>query len=140
MILVDANVLLYAVNTDAHHHERARAFLDESLSGGRTTAFAWIALLAFVRLVTKDGLFPDPLGIDDAMDRVDAWTGAPGAVILSPGPGHAGRVRALLRGVGSAGNLVNDSHLAALSIEHRCAVASFDNDFDRFEGVRRIEP
>lgn len=140
MILVDANVLIYAVNADAHHHERSRRFLDGSLSGDRTVAFAWIALLAFVRLVTKDGLFPVPLTVDQAMDRVDAWISAPGAVILSPRADHARRVRALLTEVGTAGNLVNDVHLATLALEHRADIVSFDLDFDRFDGVRRIEP
>ncbi|MCZ7628911.1 MAG: hypothetical protein M5U19_07515 [Microthrixaceae bacterium] len=76
MKLVDANVLLYAVNRDAVHHETARRWLDGSLSGDATVAFAWVALLAFVRLSTKVELFPAPLRIDGALDRVDAWISA----------------------------------------------------------------
>lgn len=72
MKLVDANVLLYAVNEDAAHHEVARGWLDRALSGQATVAFAWIALLAFVRLSTKTGLFPNPLSAAQAMDRVEA--------------------------------------------------------------------
>ena len=70
MNLVDANVLLYAVNSDAPHHERARRWLDEALSGADTVAFAWIALLAFVRLSTRPDIFPNPLTLEDAMDQV----------------------------------------------------------------------
>jgi uncharacterized protein len=133
--LVDANILLYAVNADAAHHDRSRRWLDGALSGADTVAFAWIALLAFVRLSTKVGLFPAPLSVEAAMDRVDAWIGAAPAVLLEPAPDHAQVVRRLLLDVSAGGNLVNDAHLAALAIEHRCDIVSFDNDFSRFPGV-----
>jgi toxin-antitoxin system PIN domain toxin len=133
--LVDANVLLYAVNTDAAQHERSVRWLDSTLSGADTVAFAWVAVLAFVRLSTKVGLFPAPLSVEQAMDRVDAWLGAAPAVVVEPTIDHPRIVRGLLRTLGSGGNLVNDAHLAALAIEHRCAVVSFDNDFGRFVGV-----
>lgn len=135
MKLVDANVLLYAVNTDAAHHETSRRWLDGALSGEATVAFSWIALLAFVRLATKAGLFPQPLTVDEALDRVDAWLDAPPAVVIEPSVDHARIVRDLLRQVGVGGNLVNDAHLAALALEHRCDLVSYDNDFGRFAGV-----
>lgn len=140
MQLVDANVLLYAVNRDARHHERSRRWLDEALSGGGTVAFSWVALLAFVRLTTKVGLFPAPLTIGEAMDRVDAWLGVPAAVVVEPTVEHLRILRGLLEAVGSGANLVNDAHLAALAVEHRGTIVSFDNDFDRFPGVRWQEP
>lgn len=135
MRLVDANVLLYAVNVDAEHHERSRRWLDAALSSRDTVAFAWIALLAFVRLATKPGLFPHPLTAEQAMDRVEAWLGAPPAVVVAPTIDHARILRGLLDDVGVGGNLVNDAHLAALALEHRCTIVSFDNDFSRFDGV-----
>lgn len=140
MKLVDANVLLYAVNRDAAHHESARGWLDRSLSGDATVAFAWVALLAFIRLSTKIGLFPAPLGVEEAMGRVDAWTAAGPAVIVEPTPDHGTILRRLLGQVGVGGNLVNDAHLAALAIEHRCTIVSYDNDFSRFDGVAWEQP
>lgn len=140
MKLPDANVLLYAVNVDAEHHERSRRWLDDALSGDETVGFAWIVVLAFVRLTTKIGLFDSPLTVDEAFDRVDAWLGAGPAVVVQPGPDHARQVRGLLGAVGVGGNLVNDAHLAALAVEHRAAVVSFDTDFDRFAGVERLVP
>lgn len=135
MRLVDANVLLYAVNVDARHHEESRRWLDGALSGSATVAFAWVALLAFVRLSTKVDLFPSPLSLDGAMDRVDAWLGAAPAVVVEPSVDHARLVRSLLRPLGVGGNLVNDAHLAALAIGHRCEIVSYDRDFSRFPGV-----
>lgn len=140
MNLVDANVLLYAVNTDAAHHERSRRWLDGALSGDDTVAFAWIALLAFVRLTTKAELFPSPLTVAQAMDRVEAWLGAPPAVVVEATPDHPRLVRSLLLPLGTGGNLVNDAHLGALAIEHRCGIVSFDADFARFPGVRWQPP
>ena len=136
MKLVDANVLVYAVNRDAERHALARRWLDGALSGQQTVAFAWVALLAFIRLATKTTLFPEPLTIDQAMDRVDAWLAAPPAVVLEPTIDHPRIVRDLMSPLGVGGNLVSDAHLAALAIEHRCTIVSFDHDFSRFGRVR----
>lgn len=140
MNLVDANVLLYAVNTDSRHHEPSRRWLDTALSGESTVGFAWMALLAFVRLATKQGLFPNPLDPDETLDQVEAWLGAAAAVVLEPTVDHPRIVRRLLGETGTGGNLVNDVHLAALALEHRCVIVSYDNDFDRFDGVKRLAP
>lgn len=140
MKLVDANVLLYAVNSDSRHHVAAKTWLDGALSGNATVGFTWVVLLAFTRLATKVGLFPQPLSVDEAMDRVDAWLSAPSAVVVEPGGDHSRLVRGLLVSVGVGGNLVNDAHLAALALEHRCSIVSFDNDFARFEDVTWEQP
>lgn len=140
MKLVDANVLLYAVNRDAPHHDESLRWLDQALSGADTVGFAWISLLAFVRLSTKVELFPHPLTIDQAMDRVDRWLDAGPSVVLEPTVDHGRIVRDLLRPIGTGGNLVSDAHLAAIAIEHRCVVVSYDHDFGRFAGVNWQSP
>ena len=140
MKLVDANVLLYAVNVDADRHEAPRRWLDTALSGGDTVGFAWVTLLAFLRIVTERGLFLSPLTTDAAVEIVEAWLAAAPAVVLEPGRRHPQLLRTLLDDTGGGGNLVSDAHLAALAIEHRCTIVSFDQDFDRFPGVERIAP
>lgn len=75
-----------------------------------------------------------------AVETVDAWLGAPWGVVLEPGVGHSRLARSLLPGVGSGGNLVNDAHLAALALEHRCTLVSYDRDFARFEGLSWTTP
>lgn len=136
MKVVDANVLLYAVNADSPRHEEARRWLDGSLSLGATVGFAWIALLAFVRLSTKSGIFSAPLSTSGALDRVEAWLGAPSAQVVEPTARHPALLREFLGTAGVGGNLVNDAHLAALAVEHRGSVVSYDSDFGRFPGVR----
>jgi toxin-antitoxin system PIN domain toxin len=140
MRIVDANVLLYAVNTDAEHHRASRDWLDGALSGTDAVGLAWVPLLAFVRLVTKHGLFPTPLTPNDAMTQVRDWCTAPGAQLVGPTPRHADVLSDLLARVGAGGNLVTDAHLAALAIEHRATIVTYDSDFGRFDGVRWGSP
>lgn len=76
MKVVDANVLLYAVNADTGHHEASRRWLDAALNGADTVGFTWLALTVFVRISTKVGLFPNPLSPGQAMAQVQAWLDA----------------------------------------------------------------
>ena len=140
MKLVDANVLLYAVNTDAPRHAESRRWLDDALNGSATVAMAWVALLAFVRLATKRSIFARPLDPREAIEQVKAWLAQPSAVVVEPTARHLDVVDQLLAPFGTGGNLVNDAHLAALAIEHRCVVVTFDRDFGRFDGVRTEMP
>jgi toxin-antitoxin system PIN domain toxin len=140
MRIVDANVLLYAVNSASEHHTVSKRWLDGALSGADTVGLAWVPLLAFVRLTTKHGLFPTPLAPADALQQVAEWCSAPGSVMVGPTPRHADVLSGLLARVGTGGNLVNDAHLAALALEHRAGIVSYDNDFGRFDGVRWDTP
>jgi toxin-antitoxin system PIN domain toxin len=138
--LVDANLLLYATDERSPRHEPARTWLESQLSGTETVAFTWAVLLAFVRLSTSARVFVKPLSPDRAFDVVDRWLDPPCVVIVSPGTRHVAIVRQLLRPLGTAGNLVNDAHLAALAIEHGAELNSCDADFSRFSGLRWVNP
>lgn len=136
MKIVDANVLLYAVNSASSQHEPSRSWLDDALSGHEPVGLPWVSTLAFLRLSTRSGLFPRPLDLDSALGRVDSWLSAPTSVVPEPTPRHADLLAGLLRGVGTGGNLVSDAHLAVLAIEHRATVVTWDRDFARFPDVR----
>jgi hypothetical protein len=138
--LPDANLLLYAYDSSSAHHERARRWLEEQLSGVETFAFAWVVLLAFVRLVSNPRVFESPLPIGDALGAVDAWLAAPCATVVHPGPRHLVVLRQLLEPVGTGGNLTSDAHLAALALEHDAELCSADADFSRFPGIRWSNP
>ncbi len=140
MQLVDANVLIYAVNERSAQHDEARRWLDESLSGGETVALSWVALLAFVRLVSHQAVFARPLAPGDAIGVVQHWLAQPAATLIEPTARHLDVLAGLLADVGTAGNLVNDAHLAALALEHGCEIVSYDADFARFRGVRWRTP
>jgi hypothetical protein len=136
MKIVDANVLLYAVNAGSVHHESARRWLDAALADAEAVAFDWIVLTAFLRVSTNPAVFPRPLTIDEAAEIVEGWLASPTTVALGPTTRHAGIMRGLLSPLGTAGNLVNDAHLAALALEHGAEIVTFDRDFGRFAGIR----
>ncbi len=140
MVIVDANVLLCAVDSASSHHRRSRSWLDGALGGTEAVGFAWLALLAFARLGTNASVFPKPMSPDEATAQLEAWLAAPAAVVAQPTPRHASLLRGLLRESGTAGNLVNDAHLAALALEHGADIVSYDRDFARFSGVQHRLP
>jgi uncharacterized protein len=140
MILLDANILIYAVNTDAPLNRKAKAWLESALSGQETVGFSWNVLLAFLRLTTRPGLFRQPLSVDTAFNLMAAWLDQPSATIAHPGPRHLLVLRELLRPLGSGGNLTSDAHLAALAIEHGAQLCSTDTDFARFQGLKWRNP
>ena len=140
MLIVDANVLLYAINADAVHHSKSRRWLDAALGGAESVGFPWTVLLAFLRVSTNPSALPTPLTIHEATDQVRTWLAAPAAVVVDPTPRHADILAGLLAESGTAGNLVNDAHLAALAAEYRGTMISFDTDFARFAGIRWRRP
>ena len=140
MILLDANLLIYAVNADAPQHRVAKAWLESILSGPETVGFPWMVLLAFLRLTTRPGLFRHPLPLDTALDLVAYWLDQPSATIVHPGPRHLAVLRGLLLPLGSGGNLTSDAHLAALAVECGAELCSSDADFSRFPGLKWRNP
>lgn len=140
MKLLDANILLYAVNADAPLHGDIKRWLEESLSGTETVAFSWGVLLAFLRVSTRPGLFRNPLPTDAALDIIRGWLELPGVTVVNPGPTHFTILRRLLGPIGTAGNLTSDAHLAALAIENGAELCSCDADFGRFTGLKWRNP
>jgi toxin-antitoxin system PIN domain toxin len=121
-------------------HAAAKRWIEDALSGTESVGFAWLVLVAFIRLATLPAVFPEPLDVGTALDVVDAWLLARASVVVQPTSRHAAVLRALLRETGTAGNLASDAHLAALAIEHGARVCTFDRDFARFSGVRSFAP
>ena len=139
MILPDANLLLYSVNSNAPQHRRAKEWLQQIFSGSETIGLSWMSLLAFLRVSTNP-VFPQPLPVERAFDQIEHWLGQPAAAIVEPGPRHARILRELLAPLGTAGNLTSDAHLAALAIEHGAQLCSADSDFARFPGLKWTNP
>jgi len=140
VIIPDVNLLVYAVNQDAPHHERARIWLEQILSGSEAVGLPWLVTIAFVRLTTHSRFFAAPLKAHDALAFVTSWLAQPCVEPLNPGDRHWLILSSLLRDSGSAGNLANDAHLAAIAIEHNACLHSADNDFQRFSGLIHFNP
>ena len=140
MIVVDLNLLLYAVDKDATRHAAARRWWDQLLSGDVPVGLAWVVLLGFVRLTTNPRVFPRPIDVEAAVAVVEDWLAQPPVRRLDPTERHWPILRGLLESLGAAGNLTTDAHLAALAIEHGATLCSTDNDFARFQGLRWVNP
>ena len=140
MKLVDANVLIYAINSDASHHERSRQWLEAALSGTEPVGMTWGVLLAFLRVTTRHGILERPLSVADAVAYIDAWLQQPPVELVVPGPNHWPILRTLIAASGTAGNLTSDAHLAAQALEGGWTVVSTDSDFRRFSGLAVLNP
>lgn len=139
-MLVDANLLLLAVDAAAPRHARAAAWLTEQLNGDRRVGLPWESLAAFVRIVSHPRATPRPLSAEQAWQFVDEWLAAPSVWIPIATERHAEVFGDLVRRYRVTGNLVPDAHLAAIAIEHGLELCSADTDFARFTEVRWTDP
>lgn len=140
MKVPDLNLLVYAIDTSSHHHDRALRWWNNLLSGTETVALAWTVLLGFLRLTTSPRVMTTPLSAAEALDYVDRWLAHAVTTVIDPSSEHASILRELLDEVGTAGNLVSDAHLAAIAIEHRAELCSADRDYGRFARLRWTNP
>jgi toxin-antitoxin system PIN domain toxin len=140
VILVDANLLVYAHVRSFPQHARAREWLDSQLSRAAPVGLPWPSLLGFLRIVTNPRVFQQPEPMSEAWRQVSAWLGVEVAWIPQPTERHGDVLGALLRAAGIQANLVPDAHLAALAIEHGLLLCSADGDFARFPDLRWLNP
>lgn len=140
MILVDANLLLYAVVSDYAEHAAAHEWLDARLNGPARVGIPWQSLLAFLRISTNPRLFSKPLSMRDAWRRVDRWLECDTVWTPAATAQHREILGALLTGPGGSPKLVADAHLAALALGHGLVLCSTDGDFGRFRDLRWENP
>ena len=139
-MLIDANLLIAAVNTQDPRHDAALRWLTDSLNGPRRVGLPWPSLSAFLRIVTNHRAFRSPLTPEQAWSIVASWLDTDVAWIPAPTPRHAQVLGALITTHRISGNLVPDAHLAALAIEHGLTIHSNDSDFARFPEVTWVDP
>jgi toxin-antitoxin system PIN domain toxin len=139
-MIVDANVLLYAVDTSSPFHRSARDWLESSLNEPARVGLPWASLLAFQRISTHPRATLSPLSPGQAWSFVADWLSADAAWVPVPGERHAEIIRDLVVAGDLRGNLVSDAHLAALAIEHGVGVCSADSDFARFPQISWVNP
>jgi toxin-antitoxin system PIN domain toxin len=140
MMIVDLNLLIYATNSDSPHHEQARAWLEQAISGYERIGLAWMVILGFLRITTNGRIMPRPLQAEQAVRVVDGWIDHPNVSLVAPGERHWAILKRIAAPLGLAGNLISDSHLAAIAIEHGATLCSADSDFGRFESLKWINP
>ncbi len=140
MILIDANILVYAYIDGFPQHRTARDWLDGQLSGADRVGLPWASLLGFLRVTTNFRVLPNPPSTAEAWSQAVAWLQSGTVWIPQPTERHPAVLARLLAVPGIRANLVHNAHLAALAIEHGLSLCSADGDFARFPGLRWVNP
>ena len=140
MILPDLNLLVYAYNSDAPAHRRAKAWWESCLSETRPVGLSWVVILGYLRLMTSRRVLVDPFTPQEAIGHIRSWLERPHVQILQPGPRHLDLLDSLMQEAQASGDLTTDVHLAALGIEHQAEVHTNDSDFSRCSGLRWMNP
>ena len=140
MIVLDANILLYAYDAGARQYPAARKFLEATLSAPEAVGIPLPTLLAFLRLSTKAGLLASPYTIEEAIAFVESWLEQPQVRLLTPCERHWSILKQMLIGGQVRGALVTDAEIAALTIEHGGELYTNDRNFARFPGLRWTNP
>ena len=140
MIVLDANLLLYAYNSSAPNHVQARQWIEDVFSGTETVGLPWQTISAFLRIATNRQLPGGRLSMDEAAALVEEWAALPVVHLLAPGDRHWAFFRRMLVEGQASGPLTTDAQLAALTIENGGVLYTTDRDFARFPGLKWVNP
>jgi toxin-antitoxin system PIN domain toxin len=140
VIVLDANILLYAYGAASPHHKAAREWLEKVLSSAEPVGLTWQTVAAFVRIATNPRLPGFRRSVEEVSSAVDGWFELPNVRLLTPGDGHWPLFRRMIVEGQAAGPLVSDAQLAALTIEYGGVLHTTDRDFARFPGLRWRNP
>ena len=140
MILVDANLLLYAYDTSSPDHDAARVWLEAAINGDERVGIGLQVILAFMRIATHPGVFERPLSSTDAIAIVGSWLQRPQVAIASPGDRHWQTLADVAASGQARGARLMDAHLAALAFEHGATLLTTDRGFARYPGLRFRNP
>lgn len=140
MILLDANILLYAYNEGAPEQAMAERWIEKLLASGEVIGLPWITLWAFLRICTSPRIWSNPMAPERAFAIVESWLGQPRVITVAPGPRHGELLKRLVTEQRAVGPLLTDAVLAALALEYGAILASTDRDFRRFPELKWVNP
>jgi toxin-antitoxin system PIN domain toxin len=140
VIVLDANLLIYAYNSGSAHHRKARAWLEKILSEIEVVGLPWQAVSAFLRVMTNRRLPGEHFSVEEASEVVDLWLAHPNVQVLAAGDNHWRLFRRMVVDGRAGGPLISDAEIAALTIEYGGVLQTVDRDFARFPGLRWVNP
>ena len=140
MIIPDANLLIYAHDESCPQHRKALDWWQRTLNGSETVGIPWIVMLAFTRLLTSPQICLNPLTTEQVREIVGSWLSGPNVRMIQVSQRAVGIFFDLLREAGMGGNLCTDALIALHAREHSATIYSNDRDFDRFPGVKWVNP
>jgi len=140
VIIPDVNLLIYAYNSDAPRHSRARQWWEDAVRDNQPIGIAWVVALGFVRIITSRAVMARPMEANTALRHVRTWLEQPSIRVVQPGPRHLDILGGFSEAGAIASAVVTDAHIAALAVENQAEVHSNDTDFGRFPGLRWTNP
>ena len=140
MRVVDANVLIYAVEAESPFHEASHRWLSDALFSSEITIIPWVSVLTLVRIATDPRIYDDPWSASDLMREVDWWLRTPSVLKHPPVDPSPALVAEMIEHKHGRGSHVNDAFLAAVAKTNEADVVSFDGDFAHYPGIRWVRP
>ena len=140
MIVIDANLLIYAYDLDSAHHKKSHSWLEEALSGVEAVGLPWQSVSAFLRVITNRRLSGMRVSLEQAVQVVNEWLQQPNVQVLVPADQHWSVLRQMILEGRASGPLVSDAEIAAITIEQGAVLHTTDRDFARFPGLRWKNP
>ena len=140
MIILDANLLLYAYSTAAPEHRRARAWVEHVFLGDALVGLPWQSISAFIRILSNASLPGERFTVKELAEIVEGWIDRPSVRLLTPGERHWVLFQEMLLKGQARGRMTTDAELAALTIEYGGVLYTTDRDFARFPGLRWHNP
>jgi len=140
MIVPDVNLLVYAYDSKAPHHPRARAWWEGLLGRREPVGIPWVVSVGFLRIMTSRSVMTEPMPSGLALTHVRSWLALPSVDPVQPGPRHLDILASFAQSGTLVSPLMTDAHIAAIAMELQATVHSNDTDFARFSGLRWINP
>ena len=140
MIILDANILIYAYDSASLQHTKARAWIEAIFSGTSPVALPWLTITAFLRVMTSPKLPGNRFTQEEGVQVVETWFQQPNVRVLAPGENHWNHLRTMIVNGQATGGLISDAQLAALTVEYGGMLYTTDRDFARFPGLRWTNP
>jgi len=140
MIIPDANLLIYAHDSLSPEHSAAKDWWGSTLSGAESVGLPWVVILAFTRIMTHPQVSQSPLSVQQVRSLVEDWIDAPCVRMIQLSDRALPVFFDLLCDARMGGNLSADALIALHAREHSATIYSNDRDFDRFHGIKRVNP
>ena len=138
---LDVNLLLYASDISSPFHAEARSFLESCMNRHDILYLSWPTIMSYLRMATHPSIFDEPLTPEEAMANVETLLNLPQCRCLAEEDGFWETWRATTGEVSVRGNLVPDTHLAALLRFHGVRrLYTHDRDFRRFDFLDVRDP
>lgn len=138
---IDANIFIYASDSESKYQQQAAAFLEEKRNDSELLFLSWITLMAYQRIITNLTLFSTPLTPQQAWKNIEDLLAWPQVRIIGEEEDFAEHYLKATSEFPVRGKLVSDAHLAAILHQHGIkTIYSVDSDFRKFSFLKVINP